>query len=679
MTVRNVRKQLLGMEDILQGVGTQEQTRNSQAFVIGMIDAPYAVNTTAELTALNTSVYKRGRIYSSTTVFTDYIYDATATAGIAPDIGTGFWVVSLAQQAITSALEFDTLAAASAGLLINGNTIALAIDNIIHIAERTATKGGGAYWKCEDASTIPSPNGYDEVGISATIVLTLIIRGPMSTAQYGALHDNATDDTGAVAQALSATKAANVPVVSSTGIAKIDSEIGLAINGGMHIIWAAGSSWEAITSASSTTDVATMTGQNNILERPTITGDKTSHTGAPSDTCYGLIVDSTSGTNTIIQPVIQRAWGHGLYLKNVGTLFISDPYVLSNDGSGIVIENVQDILSVTGTARVTGNAKKGVSVLPLTSGDELVNIAFDVLLTGSNDEAGFDFDIGVYPNTGIDQRISITVNKHIDERSFNGWHSAQCPLGLTEVIDGLVYIGSADYSLSDNQGVYHEDYSGANTPKVVFNLLRVIDANNLGSSSDSEANSVAIYRTTAMETTAMGNLQINSAFLDDTRSVPKVLFGLYVKQDSGSADVENVDITLDSLIGTPSVATNAHMAIAGARIKDPNNLLVQDLTGNISVLEGAISLFTSTDAVKRNVTLAAGITDNGNLDMEFEVMTGSGGIRVIPTSTTILPSSTVAGKYMESTEVGARLVIRQDLANSNWNIISEIGTWTVEP
>lgn len=92
--VRNIYKQPATMEDLAQGVGEVTQTRNGKDVTAHQIDVPFAVNSEAELTALDANVYTRARVYSSVNEYTDYVYDPDATEGISPDSPAtpGYWV-----------------------------------------------------------------------------------------------------------------------------------------------------------------------------------------------------------------------------------------------------------------------------------------------------------------------------------------------------------------------------------------------------------------------------------------------------------------------------------------------------------------------------------------------------------------------------------------------------------
>ena len=104
MTIRNIRKNLAGMEDLLQGVGSESQSRGNNLYTIGKIDVPYAVQTEIELKALDISCFTRARIYETATDFEDYIYDPDDLTGIVPTEGAGTWIQVSAKVASSANL-----------------------------------------------------------------------------------------------------------------------------------------------------------------------------------------------------------------------------------------------------------------------------------------------------------------------------------------------------------------------------------------------------------------------------------------------------------------------------------------------------------------------------------------------------------------------------------------------
>lgn len=92
MVTRNIRKNLAGMQDLFQGVGDENQTRNQQSLTIGRIDVPYSVLTETEMKNLDPTVFTRARVYNGTTEYIEYIYDETITTGVTSNNGPGSWI-----------------------------------------------------------------------------------------------------------------------------------------------------------------------------------------------------------------------------------------------------------------------------------------------------------------------------------------------------------------------------------------------------------------------------------------------------------------------------------------------------------------------------------------------------------------------------------------------------------
>jgi len=88
---RTVKKSKGGVQDLLLGKGQVNQDRAGGTFAIDKLDVPVALDTIAEMQALEVTDFTRARVYASVTSFEDYIYDATDTTGISSDTGNGTW------------------------------------------------------------------------------------------------------------------------------------------------------------------------------------------------------------------------------------------------------------------------------------------------------------------------------------------------------------------------------------------------------------------------------------------------------------------------------------------------------------------------------------------------------------------------------------------------------------
>lgn len=112
---RIVRKSKAGVQDLILGKGQVTQQRGANEYQIDRLDIPLAVDSIAEMTALDTEDFTRARVYSDATTFVDYIFDPTATEGEAPDdtLVEGFWIAKQVVDAKRSVLDLVGFVGAS--------------------------------------------------------------------------------------------------------------------------------------------------------------------------------------------------------------------------------------------------------------------------------------------------------------------------------------------------------------------------------------------------------------------------------------------------------------------------------------------------------------------------------------------------------------------------------------
>lgn len=106
MAIRNIKKSLAGMNDLLQGVGEETQLRGDESYVIARVDVPYAVTSIVDLQAIDVAKYSSARVYSSIMEYAEYKYDDADLTGVIPSEGPGSWLISSVSRA-TSAFLAD--------------------------------------------------------------------------------------------------------------------------------------------------------------------------------------------------------------------------------------------------------------------------------------------------------------------------------------------------------------------------------------------------------------------------------------------------------------------------------------------------------------------------------------------------------------------------------------------
>lgn len=87
MTVRNIKKNLAGAEDLLHGIGTESQARGGSLYEMHKLDTYVP---TYDVTEMQRSSLTFMRLYGIDTVYTDYRRNPTGTVGIPSELG-GVW------------------------------------------------------------------------------------------------------------------------------------------------------------------------------------------------------------------------------------------------------------------------------------------------------------------------------------------------------------------------------------------------------------------------------------------------------------------------------------------------------------------------------------------------------------------------------------------------------------
>ena len=87
MTVRNIKKNLAGAEDLLHGIGVETQARGGSLYDMHKLDTYVP---TYDVEEMKRSSLTFMRLYGTDTAYTDYRRNPTGTIGIPSDLG-GVW------------------------------------------------------------------------------------------------------------------------------------------------------------------------------------------------------------------------------------------------------------------------------------------------------------------------------------------------------------------------------------------------------------------------------------------------------------------------------------------------------------------------------------------------------------------------------------------------------------
>tara|TARA_R110000824_G_C15233132_1_gene679101 strand:+ start:20469 stop:22724 length:2256 start_codon:yes stop_codon:yes gene_type:complete len=209
--VRNVTKSLAGMEDFQQLRGPHSQTRNGNAVTVHGMDVPYAVDTVAEMQALDLERFQHARVYSAPTTYVDYLYDVDNITGVPSDNGGGTWLARIfeAPAQVATIADLRTFEPDTAGQQIDllGHTYqgvgggkfyydasdTASSDNNITVVVTT----GGKRWKRPDVRVVEIEwGGLDNTGATddSALMQAVVNLGLPMTAGVGTFQFNVVND-----------------------------------------------------------------------------------------------------------------------------------------------------------------------------------------------------------------------------------------------------------------------------------------------------------------------------------------------------------------------------------------------------------------------------------------------------------------------------------------------------
>lgn len=157
---------------------------------------------------------------------------------------------------------------------------------------------------------------------------------------------------------------------------------------------------------------------------PNLEGDRYQHKSTKGEWGMGIFIRSSSNIN-IIQPIVKRMWGDGIYIGNIGAVMpkdirISSGVIDENRRNGISIISGNNILIDNCTVSNTnGTAPEyGIDIEPNNSNEILSNIIISNCNTFNN-KGGVLFALDKLVN--IDSRpINIVLRNHTDNFSAKG-------------------------------------------------------------------------------------------------------------------------------------------------------------------------------------------------------------------------------------------------------------------
>jgi len=495
----------------------------------------------------------------------------------------------------------------------------------------------------------------------------------MSATQISAVvAGTSTDDTACVQKALDS--GAGIVTIKK-GTYMIDAVTKLVVPSNIKLVFEEGAILKAITNSSGSYAILFIAGTNVTVDGAHLIGERLTHTGVTGEAGFGI---TTSGSNIkILNGVFEECWGDGVYIGNgAHDVFVSNCEFKHNRRMGLTITNawrvwVKDCYAYNsvGTA-----PQSGFAIEPDVNTDTIDDITFENCVTDSC-TGGFGFYCNLNTFTGADKNINIKYIKCKDKLSATGLNIANVKTSAN-ILNGQILVDSFVSDSSVQAGIQVFNYQAVRTP-----LLRILNPTiintNTGANTITYGAAINVDRGPSADVAPMGNMIIEGAASIDTR-VTKLTRATIFATDAQSIDFQDAifkdPIRVDSDSLTPVVT------FYNWKVRDANRILtyLNATQFNYTVGTYGISFLNNLGSVVAITPYTLNQTVNIDCPMTFR-NDESVGLRITPPiGCKILPLSTVAGKYIQTTVIGASVTIRR-FSSTIYYIENLYGTWTVEP
>lgn len=186
MTVRNIKKNLAGAEDLLHGIGVETQSRGGAFYDMHKLDTYVP---TYDVTEMQRSSLTFMRLYGTDTAYTDYRRNPTGTVGIPSDLGGVWEPISSSNLPICGNFTYGAYVFSS--------------DCIVGYND-SFMQWQGDTPKVVAAGATPTTSGGIGTGAWVDRTVQSKLRESVSVKDFGAVGDGVTDDTTAITAAVAA-------------------------------------------------------------------------------------------------------------------------------------------------------------------------------------------------------------------------------------------------------------------------------------------------------------------------------------------------------------------------------------------------------------------------------------------------------------------------------------------
>jgi len=322
---------------------------------------------------------------------------------------------------------------------------------------------------------------------------------------------------------------------------------GLKINSNAEIFFSKKSSIVIQPNSLSSYAILNIQGKQNVkIYNARLVGDRFQHNGNQGE--WGMGIRIMDSRNVVLyNPNIMNCWGDGIYIGDDNqnsihnkNIFILNCSINSNRRNGITITSGESIYVRGGSISKSDGTmpKAGLDIEPNSNYNVINNINVRNLKT-NNEGAGIIISLGKLSNKA--GQVDITVDGHTDNGGSMGLYIPNLNSPSKSIL-GSIVIRNSNYINNKTNGIFIENYSSNNTPKIIISDSKIINSNSSSQKSPRWGAGISFGRDSRKRVfDKMGNLNIKNITIIENRPSPLMQAAISFVDDNNS-DFEKVNI-----------------------------------------------------------------------------------------------------------------------------------------